>query len=189
MRALLAEGYAADAAYREGATPLHLAAAFGHGEIAALLLAHADNASLPDAKGHTPRDVSALVGHTDVEQLLLVHELESAHGAQRERMKGELRALRACAAQLRGTPAGSPEERFFPAEREPELPTISFLRLSPDTPAASLARHGLQLVERFDEEEQSFASPHSLWHEPPTAAQARREPPRRRPSRARDCHL
>ena len=71
VRALLAEGYAADAAYREGATPLHLAAAFGHGEIAALLLAHADNASLPDAKGHTPRDVSALVGHTDVEQLLL----------------------------------------------------------------------------------------------------------------------
>ena len=169
----MAEGYAADAAYREGATPLHLAAAFGHGEIAALLLAHADNASLPDAKGHTPRHVSALAGHTDVEQLLLVHELESAHGAQRERMKGELRALRACAAQLRGTPAGSPEERFFPAEREPELPTISFLRLSPDTPAASLARHGLQLVERFDEEEQSFASPHSLWHEPPTAAQAR----------------
>ena len=154
-----------------GVTPLHRAAAFGHSEIAALLLPHS-NISAPDSRGNTPRRVSAIAGHPEVEALVLAREVEFAHMPQRDELEGELSAVRGCAKQLKGLQARSPELRFFPATDERELPKLHFLRLSPDTPAPALARHGLHLVERFDEPDQPLPSPRVVLHDPPHSSRA-----------------
>jgi ankyrin repeat protein len=54
-----------------GTTPLHLAAGYGHKEVAELLLAHKARVNAKANEGDTPLHLAAFHGHTDVAELLL----------------------------------------------------------------------------------------------------------------------
>ncbi len=59
-----------------GATPLHLAAARGHKDVAELLLAHGADVSAKNNVGDTPLELAAAKDHADVVELLLANNAD-----------------------------------------------------------------------------------------------------------------
>lgn len=67
---LLADGADANAASRNGYTPLHRAAQNGHLEVVRKLLAHAAARDARTADGNRPADLARRNGHADIVKLL-----------------------------------------------------------------------------------------------------------------------
>jgi hypothetical protein len=61
---------------RYGMTPLHYAAAYGHKDVAELLLANKADVNAKDNQGWTPLHYAALKGYADVAELLLANKAE-----------------------------------------------------------------------------------------------------------------
>ena len=57
-------------------TSLHLAAEYGHAEVAELLLSHSAEVDAKDRSGRTALHWAALTGHRDVAEVLLSHSAE-----------------------------------------------------------------------------------------------------------------
>lgn len=70
---LLASKAEVNAKNDHGATPLHLAAAYGHKSVAELLLANKAEVNASDGNGLTPLHWASTRGHTDVAELLREH--------------------------------------------------------------------------------------------------------------------
>jgi hypothetical protein len=57
----------------DGATPLHMAAYWGHKDVAELLLANRPEVNAKDTDGETPLHMAVAGGHEDVAELLRQH--------------------------------------------------------------------------------------------------------------------
>ena len=70
---LLTSGANVNARTRNGNTPLHSAAFYGHMEIAELLLARGADVNAKTQNGTTPMHWAAIKDHKDVVEMLLQH--------------------------------------------------------------------------------------------------------------------
>lgn len=164
---LLDHGANASAEDAQRTTPLHLATSRGSADMVQMLLAAGASVSVEDFQGRTPPLIASLAGHERLRSLMLAGVAPDSPWARAARsecsegdeLSGTLlgracmqHAVHQCRAEL---PRSLLEARhvsslFFDAATERALAQLTFLTtLTPSSDEEFLARHGLEAVMRF----------------------------------------
>ena len=165
---LLDHGANASAEDAQRTTPLHLATARGSADMVRTLLAAGASISVEDFQGRTPPLIASLMGQERLRSLMLADDAPDSPWARAARGEcskgGELsgtllferacmqHAVHQCRAELPGSllEGRHVSSLFFEAATEQALPRLTFLTtLTPSSDDEFLARHGLEAVKRF----------------------------------------
>ena len=93
---MLDKGADVNQAYKDGATPLHLACSRGHLDVARLLLEKGAEVNRPDKDGRTPLLIACSRGHVEVVSLLLDKGAEVDRAVEKGDWKGTTPLFAAC---------------------------------------------------------------------------------------------